>query len=178
MSTEQQEVTEELQHVAVLANGAGSSAGFTSLGKCLQQARQQAGYTPQQIADEMHLDVKFIESVERDRFKELGAPVFVKGHLRRYARLVNLNEALLQGLYESLRDPPVAVDPIPVSMNSIPDVRRLVPNWAMWVAAGAFVVVSVGTMMNRLNSRDDLQAAANPLVAVKSYAENIAKSPL
>jgi len=158
MSTEQQEVVEKVQCAAELSAGTKTSAGFASLGKCLQQARIQAGYTVAQVASEMHLESKFIDFIEHDRFRELGAPVFVKGHLRRYARLVNVDEALLQGLYESLRDPPVAADPIPVSMNSVPEQRKLVPSWMLWAVASVFVVVSIVTMMNRLVAPGDVYA--------------------
>src|SRR4051812_14053300 len=118
MSTEEQQVTEQVDHAAELAKASSSNSGFASLGKCLQQARINSGYTVQQIASEMHLQASIIDLIERDCFEELGAPVFVKGHLRRYARIVNLDETLLRGLYDSLDDPPQNVDPIPVSMNS------------------------------------------------------------
>ena len=178
MSTEQQEVAQELHHPTVLSNGPGNSAGFASLGKCLQQARVQAGYSVQQIASEMHLEPRFIELIERDRFRELGAPVFVKGHVRRYARLVNVDEALFQGLYASLRDPPVAADPIPVSMNSIPVSRKLVPNWALWTTAAVFAVISVATMVNKLNAPADIQASVKQPAIAKSRTGNLDRSPL
>ncbi len=182
MSKEQQEVADaikQVQDAVELLPGTKSSAGFTSLGKCLQQARLKAGYSVQQVASEMHLDAHFIEFIERDRLKELGVPVFVKGHLRRYARLVNVDEALLQGLYDSLRDPPVAVDPIPINLSSIQQPRKLLPNWTLWAAA-VFVVVSAGTVLNKLNSSGDLQASNQSSVStVKStHTIKMNKSPL
>lgn len=163
MSTEEQQVTEQVHYAAELTSGTKASSGFASLGKCLQQARINAGYSIQQIASEMHLDSSIIDFIERDRFKELGAPVFVKGHLRRYARIVNLDEGVLRGLYDSLNDPPAAVDPIPVSMNSVPEPRKLVPNWLLWAAASLFVVVSAGTVINKLGVAVDV-----PVLATKS----------
>jgi cytoskeleton protein RodZ len=167
MSTEQQQVTEQVHYAAELANGTKANSGFTSLGKCLQQARTAAGYTVQQIAAEMHLEPSVIDFIEQDRFKELGAPVFVKGHLRRYARIVSLDEALLCGLYDSLRDPPRAVDPIPVSMNSVPEQRRLMPNWLLWCAATVFVVISAGTIVNKLGSSIEIPIYSNTTSSVQ-----------
>jgi len=172
MSTEEQQVTEQVQYAAELANGSTSNSGFASLGKCLQQARISAGYSVQQIAGEMHLAPAIIDLIERDRFKELGAPVFVKGHLRRYARIVGLDEGVLRGLYDSLNDPPQTVDPIPVSMNSVPEPRRLVPNWLLWAAASLFVVVSAGTVINRLGSSIELPAETAKAINV-SHATNL-----
>jgi cytoskeleton protein RodZ len=156
MSTEEQQVAEQVHYAADLTSGTKASSGFASLGKCLQQARINAGYSVQQIASEMHLSPSVIDFIERDRFKELGAPVFVKGHLRRYARIVNLDEGVLRGLYDSLNDPPQSVDPIPVSMNSVPEPRRMVPNWLLWAAASLFVVVSAGTVINKLGASVDM----------------------
>ena len=181
MSTEQQEATEAVKQVQCateLPIGTKAGAGFTSLGRCLQQARLSMGYSIQQVASEMHLDVRFIEFIEHDRLKELGAPVFVKGHLRRYARLVKVDDTLLQGLYESLRDPPLATDPIPVSMNSMPQPRRLVPNWGLWAAASVFVVISTASMLNKLNISSDLQASLKTPVNNVSNPVGIHKSPL
>ena len=39
-------------------------------------------------AEKLHLDPKVIEALEADRFAELGASVYVRGHLRRYADFV------------------------------------------------------------------------------------------
>jgi len=182
MSTEKQEVAKgfqpsEMQKVATLSGSTTNSTEFTSLGKCLQQARIQAGFTVQQIASEMHLEPKFIDFIERDRFKELGVPVFVKGHLRRYARLVNVDETLLQGLYESLRDPPVAVDPIPSCINSVHRPRKIVPSWSLWTAAGLFVFISIGTAVNKLSSPDSGQPLVVQVASENAHT-NIAKSPL
>jgi len=158
MSTEEQQVTEQVHYASELTSGTKASSGFASLGKCLQQARINAGYSVQQIASEMHLDPSIIDFIERDRFKELGAPVFVKGHLRRYARIVDLDEGVLRGLYDSLNDPPTSVDPIPVSMNSVPEPRKVVPNWLLWTAASLFVVVSAGTVVNKLGASVEVPA--------------------
>ncbi len=160
MSTEQQQVTEQVQYSTLLSAGAKTSPGFTSLGKCLQQARIQAGFSVQQIAIDMHLDARLIEYIEQDRFSELGAPVFIKGHLRRYARLVNVDETLLHGLYESLRDIPVAVDPIPSSVNNVSTPHKLLPDWVLWTAVGLFAVASIATMVNKLVVNTNKQTVA------------------
>ena len=49
-------------------------------------------------------------ALERDDFAALGAPVFVKGHLRRYAALLGLAEDEILGAYERSRAQPRAAD--------------------------------------------------------------------
>lgn len=59
-------------------------------GARLQQARTNRKFEIDQIADKLRLSPKQVESIERDDFSY--APItFVKGHLRLYARLVDLS---------------------------------------------------------------------------------------
>ncbi len=44
-----------------------------------------------EIAKELHLDEPKVRALERNEFEVLGAPVFAKGHLKKYAELVNVD---------------------------------------------------------------------------------------
>src|SRR3954465_15650323 len=59
-----------------------------SIGERLRAGRERAGLSVAAAAEKLHLDPKVIESLEADRFAELGASVYVRGHLRRYADFV------------------------------------------------------------------------------------------
>ena len=170
MSAEQQE-----QYGSALLDTPKTNISIT-LGKYLRQAREHAGLTALQIAQDLHLDVRMIEAMERERFKELGAPVYVKGYLRRYARLVGVDEVSLSNLYDSLRDPPVNVDPIPVSLNSISEPRKLLPNWVLWAVASIFVVASVIAGLNLVSERQAADLIAQLPVA-KSFLQTTSIAP-
>jgi cytoskeleton protein RodZ len=58
-----------------------------SPGGRLRAARERKGLTLIEVADALRLDHWLVEALERDDFAALGAPVFVKGHLRKYAAL-------------------------------------------------------------------------------------------
>jgi cytoskeleton protein RodZ len=62
------------------------------IGSTLRQARERIGLTINQVAAQLNLDVALVTALEEERFAALGAPVFVRGHLKRYADL--LGEAL------------------------------------------------------------------------------------
>jgi len=47
----------------------------------------------QHVAEELHLDIRVIEALETNRFEALGAPVYARGHLRKYATLLGLSPA-------------------------------------------------------------------------------------
>jgi cytoskeleton protein RodZ len=58
-----------------------------SPGARLRAAREHKGLTLVEVADALRLDQMVVEALERDDFAALGAPVFAKGHLRKYAAL-------------------------------------------------------------------------------------------
>ncbi len=63
-----------------------------SLGARLRAAREAHGLSVHKLAQDMHVSDDVIEALEADDFARLGAPIFVRGHLRNYARLLDLPE--------------------------------------------------------------------------------------
>lgn len=61
-------------------------------GERLAAARREQQISIVEIAKELHLDEAKVRALERNEFEVLGAPVFAKGHLRKYAHLVNVSE--------------------------------------------------------------------------------------
>ena len=61
-------------------------------GERLAAARREQQISVLEIAKELHLDEAKVRALERNEFAVLGAPVFAKGHLRKYAHLVNVSE--------------------------------------------------------------------------------------
>lgn len=84
-------------------NEAGGT-GELGIGARLRAGRERAGLTAIQAAERLHLDPGVLEALEREDFQRLGAAVYVRGHLRRYAELIGESAAVLQELYDgSLR---------------------------------------------------------------------------
>jgi len=59
-------------------------------GERLADTRRARGISVHEIAKELHIDVPKVRALEENRFDVLGAPVFAKGHLRKYAELVGV----------------------------------------------------------------------------------------
>ena len=57
-------------------------------GEQLASIRQQKGYTIEYVANKLHLRARIIELIENNEFHLLPEPVFVKGYLRAYAKLL------------------------------------------------------------------------------------------
>ncbi len=100
--TEQQEVEEQ---------AAAKKAEGPLAGERLASARREQQITVLEVAKELHLDEPKVRALEQNKFDILGAPVFAKGHLRKYAALVGVNmDDVLQDYYKLTRTsgmPPV-----------------------------------------------------------------------
>jgi cytoskeleton protein RodZ len=69
------------------------------IGTRLRAAREARGLTILQAAEKLHVDARILEALEGEDFASLGAAVYARGHLRRYAELIGEAPAELQALY-------------------------------------------------------------------------------
>lgn len=70
----------------------GNGEGAPVAGELLARARRAREISVQQIAKDLHLDEPKVRALEQNAFEALGAPVFAKGYLRKYAELVGVSE--------------------------------------------------------------------------------------
>ena len=80
-------------------------------GDRLQAARISKGMTVEEVASKMHLSVGILSSLEENHFEDITAPIFVKGYLRAYSRLVSLDEDEIIQQYLTFYmngDPPIS----------------------------------------------------------------------
>jgi cytoskeleton protein RodZ len=89
----------------------GDEAAGPVCGERLAEARRAQQISVNEIAKELHLDEPKVRALERNEFQLLGAPVFAKGHLKKYAQLVNVDpDDVLTDYYQLNRSasaPPV-----------------------------------------------------------------------
>ncbi|MDR6094811.1 MAG: RodZ domain-containing protein [Stenotrophomonas chelatiphaga] len=90
-------------------------------GQRLRQAREAAGLTLDDVAQRLHMPAQVVRSLEEEQWQRLGAPVFVRGQLRSYARLlgVDVGEVLEQAQVGPI------VPPTLVSHTHTPRARRI-----------------------------------------------------
>lgn len=70
----------------------------TSTGDLLRRTRIQQGLTVEEVAARLYLVTSQVESMENDRYDLLPSEVFVKGFLRNYAKLLELDaDAVIRG---------------------------------------------------------------------------------
>lgn len=71
------------------------------LGERLSRARQEQDLSLEKAAASMKVDVAVLTNLETENFDALGAPVFVRGHLRKYARMLSLPEQEMLDAYQA-----------------------------------------------------------------------------
>ena len=107
-------------------------------GERLRAARQARDISVWDVAKELHLDEHKVRALEKNDFEVLGAPVFAKGHLRKYAELVGVDTGdVMTDYYQMNRDtgaPPV-VGP---KHNILREVEA-----TPWVLGGLGVVIVI-----------------------------------
>lgn len=92
--------TEPLQNVTETPSALGP-------GSRLQQARIKKNLDLEQVARKLHLSKQHVEAIERDDYSYVSALAYARGHLRMYAKLVDLtpNEILKAFDALQLKDP-------------------------------------------------------------------------
>lgn len=62
-------------------------------GQRLREAREAAGLSVDDVAARLHMPARVVRSLEAEDWSRLGAPVFVRGQVRSYSRLLGLMTA-------------------------------------------------------------------------------------
>lgn len=111
-------------------------------GRALAEARTRRNQSIAEIARQLKLSSTQIEALEAEDYARLPGPVFVRGFVRNYARLMDLDgEALVAGLTMP-QDPLAAGAAIPHSHNiPFPDGRG--PRWPIYAALIAVLAAIV-----------------------------------
>ncbi len=114
-----------------------------SVGERLRAARDRQGLTLQKISEDLHLDVPVLEAMEENRFRALGAPVYARGHLRKYAGLLGLDVSGVLADYEAAHSGPVEPNFVPniTEHPAMPPER--IGSGLRWAIAGAIIGILI-----------------------------------
>ena len=123
-------------------------------GERLQAARIQQGLSLEDVAHRMHLSLDILKAIENNKFEEITAPIFVKGYLRAYARIVSLNEDEMILQYRdfySEEDPPISSTSNILPELSAGDVRI---KWTTYLVILVIAVMLAAWWWNREQSSE------------------------
>jgi cytoskeleton protein RodZ len=110
-------------------------------GKRLAQARQAQNLTPADVARQLKLSVWQVEALEAGEYRQLPGPIFVRGFIRNYARLLKLDpNEILRTAVDSLPQSARWPETPPPHDIPFPPARGRGPRWPMLAAAAAIIV--------------------------------------
>ncbi|WP_242006795.1 helix-turn-helix domain-containing protein [Aerolutibacter ruishenii] len=159
---------------------------FTGCGEQLRRAREAAGLSIEAVSSRSRMPVRVIHAIEAEDWDTLGAPVFIRGQLRSYARLldVDLGPQLQPSQATASALPPL------VSHSHTPPLRRLAEQAgrrAVYIALTVVIAAPIifasrshlgGRTNGTIESLDDFAVATPPAVGQKAKAAPVQRTPV
>ncbi len=73
---------------------------WPSPGRKLQELRESAGLSQENVAESLYLTLHYIRALEKDEYQKLPGLTFVKGYIRAYAKLLKADVDAVLRCYE------------------------------------------------------------------------------
>lgn len=154
---------------------AAGGAGDAALGMRLSQARQAQNLATADVARRLKLSVSQVEALESGRYHQLPGPIFVRGFIRNYARLVKLDpDELLLAAGNSLPQP--AARPEMPPSRDIPFPTSGKRRWPKYAIAAAVIVGLLSVYEFFWNEPETV--AIEPAVVAKSPPAKPVRKPV
>lgn len=156
-----------------------------SLGQALQAGREARGLSREEVAKALRLSISTVRRLENEDWETMPAPVFVRGYVSSYARLVGLDADALLNLYKVV-DVRSSTEPR-IELTSVDGDHK--GSRAPWIFAGtalvaaAVVAVSLLLVLPEVEERTaegdvaDADAAAEAAAQVAEVAAPEAAAP-
>ncbi|MDH0139250.1 DUF4115 domain-containing protein [Aeromonas caviae] len=149
-------------------------------GQLLRNAREQLGWTREQVASRIHLRLTLIAAIEADTYDKHTSHTFIRGYLRAYAKLVGIPEETILAAYEKLGlTPPDNIDMQSFSRRSrqqANDSRLKVVTWLVILVLIGLSVAWWWQSTARRSAGDDALAATEMSATVNTPEANVAPS--
>ena len=126
---------------------------FQSIGATLKAAREAQALSLEQAAGRLRLMVRQLTAMETDDFAALGQPVFARGFVRNYARMLGLDaEALVSRMAGAGVEEPHAIEHVPLEQPP----SLLTSPWVLGAIAALVLLIAIPVGLYLwLNSGDE-----------------------
>jgi cytoskeleton protein RodZ len=143
-------------------------------GRRLAAARTAQNLSAADVARQLKLSVWQVEALEAGLYRQLPGPIFVRGFIRNYARLVKLDpDELVKALGDSVPQP--AARPAAPPSRDIPFPAQGKPRWPMAAVPAAVIVGLLAAYEFLWNEPDSPTAAPPPVASAPQPARTVAE---
>lgn len=94
-----------------------------ALGERFRAAREARGLSLSDVAEQIRIRSVYLAAIEDDNWSAIGAPVYVRGFLRTYARFVGLDSEEVVTEFNAQSHTPPVPDHTDIERNTTPDRR-------------------------------------------------------
>lgn len=150
------------------------------LGQQLREAREAHAYSVAEVAERLFLNSNQVNDIEEAQYQRLPAEVFVKGYLRAYAKLLDIDPEQIVNQYQ----PPQVAAPLPEPVaepeppkkplrDRLPDTSTTL----VFGALGALVLLFLVSVIYFSTDGDSLPEEAAPETSAEPAAEQSSRAP-
>jgi cytoskeleton protein RodZ len=110
----------------------------------LKSVREHAGLSVGQVAKTLNVSADVLEALENDRYEFFAAPVFARGHLKKYAAYLSIPEVDVLKAYD--QQSVELVQPSLIPSMKLPKPDRLTPLIKPGLTIAAIVILLAGVI--------------------------------
>ena len=132
------------------------------IGARLRAAREVKGWSSDDVAHRLHVPTSVVADIEAERFDRLGAPIYLRGYLTKYAALVGLPQVVVNRTLESFAEP---------LLKASTEAAHIVASWERYRVAliGAVITLAVAVPVFTLVAN---RGVSSPVPQVRSLDES------
>lgn len=158
-----------------MRSGPPMSEGFTGPGSQLRRARENHSLSIEAVAAQLHVLPKIIAALEAEDYAKLPSPVFVRGYLRSYAKVVGLSPEPLIESYNRV----AGGGELELATTEPEDAEERPMRWSLYVGVLAGLAAAV-LWLNRdglVQYGSGPAAPADEVAALPPVAEPVVRAP-
>ncbi|MGH8751059.1 MAG: RodZ domain-containing protein [Burkholderiales bacterium] len=161
-----------------MTEGAADENRKVSAGGALAAARQQLGLSVADVARQLKLAVRQVEALEADDFKNLPRITFVRGFIRNYAKLVQIDSAPLLIATESMLPAP-QIPQAERGVAEIPMASGRKQDWKTYIISAVLALLLVGFFaFEWYHGKPEKAAVPKPGKPAAAQPENARREPV
>ncbi|MGD9583727.1 MAG: helix-turn-helix domain-containing protein [Lysobacterales bacterium] len=146
-----------------------------SLGARLRAAREVRGISREDMARRLRVSPTVVSDLESENWLRLGASVYVRGHLKNYARMVDIPQVAVAHAVKRIGEAVPLLPSLPAASAASWSARnRHASTYLVYALLTLMLAVPTYTMLNNrgINSPEPLVASPAPQVAAGAGAED------